>query len=362
MDLSIGIVGLPNVGKSTVFNALTKKVVPAENYPFCTIDPNVGIVEVADNRLADINNYVGSNKVVPAVVEFVDIAGLVRNAHKGDGLGNEFLANIRETNVILEVLRYFKDTNVTHVEKTVDPLRDKEIIETELILKDLDTLSKIKERLSKEIKFDSGKQKFFKFTLELEKHLNENKLAVEFKNNDQEIIKFRKQLFLLTDKQFIYLINGDWETEKPDLKNIYSELKINPQFKVVALNVKLEYELSQLTSEEADEFKKELGIEFTGLEYLTREAYSALNLISFFTAGEKEVRAWTIKKGMNAKQAAGVIHSDFERKFIAADVVAFTDFVACKGWAGSKEKGKVRLEGKDYIVADGDIMIFRHGS
>lgn len=364
MNLSLGIVGLPNVGKSTLFNTLTKNKVPAENYPFCTIDPNVGVVPVPDDRLAVLAKIVKTEKLVPAVVEFFDIAGLVRGAHKGEGLGNEFLGHIRNTDALVHVVRSFESTKILHVENKIDPLADKTTIETELILKDLDTIKKKIYTLKSEAKGDPDKQKMYQLSLDLEKTLNEGNLAITFaKTTDPELRSFRKQLGLLTDKPVIYVINGDWEKVDVDLiARLREQVQIPPEFGVLPLNIKMESELGELEPEEQKEFKSELGIEYSGTELLIRECYSLLNLISFFTAGEMEARAWTVEEGSTAPEAAGAIHSDFQTKFIAADVVGYDDFVASEGWLGSKNKGKARLEGKEYIVKDGDVMLFRHGA
>lgn len=365
MNISLGIVGLPNVGKSTLFNALTKSSIPAENYPFCTIDPNVGVVPVSDSRLDQISEIINPQKTVPAVVEFYDIAGLVRGAHKGEGLGNAFLANIRSTQAIVHVIRSFESKDITHVDNKIDPSSDRETIETELILKDMDTIEKQELKLRKELRTSKAAEKKAELLINLKEALGDGKLAITVSNDklDNDIVEFRKSLFLLTDKKVIYLVNGDWFEVDDDLTDrLREELDIDPQFLVLPINVKQEYEISQLEDNEKEEFKKELGIEFSGLEQLTRMSYQLLDLISFFTAGEQEVKAWTIKKGSTAPQAAGAIHTDFQEKFITAEVVSNDDFINNNGWLGSKEAGKMRLEGKGYITKDGDVMMFRHGA
>jgi len=324
MNLSIGIVGLPNVGKSTLFNTITNLKIAAENYPFCTIEPNIGIVPVPDDRLDKLAQIITTQKIVPATVEFHDIAGLVKDAHKGEGLGNAFLGNIRNTNIIVHVIRMFGEgdvNTVTHVENRVNPVGDKEIIETELVLKDMQSVEDKIKKLKKDARSDK-------------------KVAV-----------------------FIYLVNGDWEQFDDNLSSkLKKELHINDKFFVIPLNVKQEYELSLLEEKDRNEYIKEFELEYHGIGRLTRTAYKALGLISFFTVGEQEIRAWTIKAGDTAKEAGGAIHEDFKNKFIAADIVAYSDFVQYGGWEGSKKAGKVRLEGKEYIMKDGDIVIFKHGA
>jgi GTP-binding protein YchF len=364
MNLSLGIVGLPNVGNSTLFNALTKNNVPAENYPFCTIDPNVGIVPVPDQRLGVLAEIAKSAKTVPAVIEFYDIAGLVKGAHKGEGLGNEFLGHIRSTDAIVHVVRSFASGKITHVENRIDPVADKETIETELILKDLDTIKKQITVLEPEAKRDEDKRKLLEIATKISSALDSGQLAITVpKPEDPEQKSWRKQLGLLTDKPVIFVVNGDFERYSPQLAtDLRKQLGLDPMFQVVPMNIQQEFELAALTSAEFAEFKQEFGIEFSGLELLTRASYQLMNLISFFTAGEQEARAWTIEKGYTAPQAAGVIHTDFQHKFIAADVVTFEDFKELNGWQGARAKGKVRLEGKSYIVEDGDIMLFKHGA
>ncbi|MBN1915387.1 redox-regulated ATPase YchF [Candidatus Dojkabacteria bacterium] len=357
MSLSIGIVGLPNVGKSTLFNALTKNKVPAENYPFNTIEPNVGVVAVHDDRLDKLEEIVKPEKKVPAVIKFVDIAGLVKGAHKGEGLGNKFLSHIREVDAIVQVVRAFESSDVTHVENRVDPLADIDILETELVLKDLEAVERKWGQVERDREVDEKTKEFSKGLLD---HLAEGKLAFNFKyeGTEEEIKKFRKELFLLTDKPLIYLINQSVNKhESEDMKKLLTKL----QGELLFLDVKMESELTDLSDEEKKEYLEGLGLERSGFEKLTQLSYKMLGLISFFTAGPMEVRAWTITAGAKVPQAAGVIHTDFEQKFIAADVVSYGDFVDFSGWEGAREKGKVRLEGKEYIVKDGDVMLFKHG-
>ena len=331
MNLSIGIVGLPNVGKSTLFKILTKQNVNIANYPFATIDPNVGIVEVPDARLQTLAKISNSAKVIPAIVEFYDIAGLVRGAYKGEGLGNQFLGHIKETQAIVIVLRVFSDDQIIHVEETVNPLRDLEIINSELILKDLETVSKRIERLEKEAKAgDKKAQKNLEILKKIYEKLNKGELIFEFSNEPIVL-----ELNLLTAKKQIYLLNGKKEEAPEELI-----LKIK--------SLEADYIVSNL--KDAD-----------SLPELIVSAYKILDLITFFTTGEKETRAWTIKRGAKAPEAAGVIHSDFQKNFIRMEVVKFNDFVECGGWAGARQKGKIKIQGKDYIVEDGDIVVVKHG-
>lgn len=353
-SLQVGIVGLPNVGKSTLFNLLTKSQVPAQNYPFCTIDPNVGIVKVEDSRLDKITEIVNPKETIPAVVEFVDIAGLVAGAHKGEGLGNQFLANIREVSLIVEVVRDFENPNITHVNNKVDPLSDIETIEMELIFKDLDTVTGAIAKQEKVARTDEKEKQWLDTLIQLKSHLENQKLAFVYNWNKDQAFR-RKALSLLTDKRIIYLINTNKELS-PELSKFLEDKEY------LLIDLKLEEELFGLNEEEREEYETELGIETVGLEKLIQKAYEYLGLISYFTAGEKEARAWTINKGDIAPKAAGVIHTDFEKKFIAADVVSYEHFVQYGGWEGARDAGKVRLEGRDYIVQDGDIMIFKHGS
>lgn len=367
MNLSLGIVGLPNVGKSTLFNALTKQTVPAENYPFTTIDPNVGVVAVADERLYKISEIAKPAKTIPAVVEFVDIAGLIKGAAEGEGLGNKFLSNIKEVSAIIHVVRAFDNTNITHVENSVDPKRDIELINTELILKDLETLQNRISALQSKSRFDKDVNDQVTFLKELMSYLESGKLGVDFRPetlNYRDMTTFktlkeaRRELFLLTDKPVIYLVNTDEDGSSLRIKAIKEVVGDKP---MILIDIKTEYDLASMTDEERVEFMEELGIEKTGLERLTKAAYELLGLISYFTEGPEEVRAWTIKKGAKAPEAAGTIHTDFEKKFIAAEVCAYQDFVSAGSWNQAKSNGKVRLEGKEYTFQDGDITVFRHG-
>ncbi|BCX14084.1 MAG: ribosome-binding ATPase YchF [Candidatus Dojkabacteria bacterium] len=359
MKLSLGIVGLPNVGKSTLFNALTKQSIPAENYPFCTIDPNVGIVPVHDERLYQIAQIAKPQEIIPAVVEFVDIAGLVRGASKGEGLGNQFLANIREVAGIIHVVRAFEDTNISHVENSVDPIRDIELIHTELILKDLETISKKISELESKSRSDKKYIEILNYFQKLNEHLNSFNLAIDYPLSDKnEINEIRKNLFLLTDKPIIFVVN----TADPN-SNLVQEIKKFVKDKtVLPMDIKLEADLAMLDDHAKKSFMQDLGISQTGLEILTKKAYDTLNLISFFTQGPKEVRAWTIKRGTNAQLASGVIHTDFIKNFISVEVCKFSDFINYTGWNNAKENGKVRYQGREYIVEDGDIMLIHHNS
>ncbi|MEF8727123.1 MAG: redox-regulated ATPase YchF [Accumulibacter sp.] len=359
MSLQCGIVGLPNVGKSTLFNALTKAGIAAENYPFCTIEPNVGIVEVPDPRLQQIAAIARPQRVQPAIVEFVDIAGLVAGASKGEGLGNQFLANIRETDAIVSVVRCFEDENVVHVSGRVDPLADIETILTELALADL---SAVERTLNRDIKKaragDREAQKMVNVLERLQPHLNEGRPArtLQITADDRALLK---PLCLLTIKPTMYVGNvlEDGFENNPHLERLRQHAAAEGA-PVVALCAKIEAELADLEDDDKAVFLADLGFDEPGLNRLIRAAYQLLGLQTYFTAGPKEVRAWTIHIGDTAPQAAGVIHSDFERGFIRAQTISFADFIACKGEQGAREAGKMRAEGKEYVVRDGDVLNF----
>ena len=365
MGLSIGIVGLPNVGKSTTFNALTKtQNAQSANYPFCTIEPNKAIVSVPDMRLNALAQIVNPQKIQHSIVEFVDIAGLVRGASKGEGLGNQFLANIKETEVILHIVRCFEDSNITHIEGSIDPLRDVEIIETELLIADMQTLQKRVERLTKSAK--SGTDKEAKAQLQIAeallKHIEEGNSVRTFSNKDNDYFLFLdKELRFLTNKDVIYGANVDEEGLSEDNPFVIQlkEYATKQGAEVVKLCSKIEEELVGLSDAEAEEFLNALGVQESGLDTIIRLGFQKLGLINYFTAGVKEVRSWTIHKGDKAPVAAGVIHKDFEKGFIRAEVIAYEDFIKHKGEAKAKEAGAMRIEGKDYIVNDGDVMHFR---
>lgn len=360
MSLQCGIVGLPNVGKSTLFNALTKAGIAAENYPFCTIEPNTGIVELPDPRLQALAAIVNPERILPATVEFVDIAGLVAGASKGEGLGNQFLANIRETDAVVNVVRCFEDENVIHVNGRVDPLSDIETILTELALADLAAVDKQLHKVQKLAR--SGDKEAAKAAAVLERcaaHLNEAK-AVRSMGLDAEGMAVIRPFFLLTAKPAMFVANvaEDGFENNPHLDRLreYAAAQNAP---VVAICAAIEAEVAELEDEDKMAFLADMGMEEPGLNRLIRAAFGLLGLQTYFTAGVKEVRAWTVKVGATAPQAAAVIHTDFERGFIRAEVIGYDDYIACKGEAGAKEAGKMRLEGKEYIVKDGDVMHFR---
>ena len=363
--MKLGIVGLPNVGKSTLFNSLTKAGAESANYPFCTIDPNVGVVTVPDERLNVLGEMYHTKKIIPAAIEFVDIAGLVKGASKGEGLGNQFLANIREVDAIVHVVRCFEDSNIVHVDGSIDPLRDIETINLELIFSDLEILER---RISKAVRAARNDKTIAKELALMERikaHLEDGKMAKSFDDiNDEDEQQWLESYNLLTYKPVIFAANvaeddlADDGASNAGVQAVREYAK-REDCEVFVVCAEIEQEIAELDDDEKSMFLEELGLKESGLEKLIKASYSLLGLISYLTAGEPEVRAWTIKKGTRAPQAAGKIHSDFERGFIRAEIVSYDDLMACGTYNAAKEKGLVRLEGKDYVVQDGDIILFR---
>ena len=362
--MKLGIVGLPNVGKSTLFNSLTKAGALSANYPFATIDPNIGIVSVPDERIVKLGELYHTKKVTPATIEFVDIAGLVKGASKGEGLGNQFLANIREVDAIVHVVRCFEDTNIIHVDGNIDPARDIETINLELIFSDLEVLER---RIAKTVKLsrnDKTAAKELDLLQRLKAHLEDNKMAKSFTTDDEDEQAWLAEYNLLTAKPVIFAANvseDDLADDGASNEGVQAvrEYAKEEDCEVFVVCAEIEEEISQLDEDEKKMFLDDLGLEESGLEKLIKASYHLLGLISYLTAGEPEVRAWTIKRGTKAPQAAGKIHTDFERGFIRAEVVSYDDLIACGSHTAAKEKGLIRLEGKDYVVQDGDIMLFR---
>ena len=363
--MKLGIVGLPNVGKSTLFNSLTKAGAESANYPFCTIDPNVGVVTVPDERLNVLGEMYHTKKIIPAAIEFVDIAGLVKGASKGEGLGNQFLANIREVDAIVHVVRCFENSNIVHVDGSINPLRDIETINLELIFSDLEILERRISKVSKVARNDKSAAKELGLLNKVKAHLEDGKLAKTFEEvDDEEEQAWLESYNLLTYKPVIYAANVSEDDLADDAANnegvqAVCEYAKGEQSEVFVVCAEIEAEISELDDDEKKMFLEDLGLKESGLEKLIKASYKLLGLISYLTAGEPEVRAWTITEGTKAPQAAGKIHSDFERGFIRAEVVSYDDLIACGSHTAAKEKGLIRLEGKDYVVKDGDIMLFR---
>ena len=362
--MKLGIVGLPNVGKSTLFNSLTKAGAESANYPFCTIDPNVGVVTVPDERLNLLGDFYKSKKVTPAVIEFVDIAGLVIGASKGEGLGNQFLANIREVDAIVHVVRCFEDSNVVHVDGSIDPLRDIETINLELVFSDLEILERRIAKVTKTARMDKEAAKELTFLEKVKAHLEEGQLAITLETENEDEDAWLATYNLLTAKPVIYAANvAEDDIADDGANNQYvqavREYAAKQNSEVFVICAQIEEEISELDEDERKMFLEDLGLTESGLEKLVRASYHLLGLMSFLTAGEDETRAWTIKIGTKAPQAAGKIHTDFERGFIKAEVVNYQDLLDCGSYAGAREKGLVRMEGKEYVVQDGDVILFR---
>ena len=362
--MKLGIVGLPNVGKSTLFNSLTKAGAESANYPFCTIDPNVGVVTVPDERLNLLGDFYKSKKVTPAVIEFVDIAGLVKGASKGEGLGNQFLANIREVDAIVHVVRCFEDSNVVHVDGSIDPLRDIETINLELVFSDLEILERRIAKVTKTARMDKEAAKELAFLEKVKAHLEEGQLAITLETENEDEDAWLATYNLLTAKPVIYAANvAEDDIADDGANNQYvqavREYAAKQNSEVFVICAQIEEEISELDEDERKMVLEDLGLTESGLEKLVRASYHLLGLMSFLTAGEDETRAWTIKIGTKAPQAAGKIHTDFERGFIKAEVVNYQDLLDCGSYAGAREKGLVRMEGKEYVVQDGDVILFR---
>ncbi|MDD6549492.1 redox-regulated ATPase YchF [Blautia massiliensis (ex Durand et al. 2017)] len=362
--MKLGIVGLPNVGKSTLFNSLTKAGAESANYPFCTIDPNVGVVTVPDERLNLLGDFYKSKKVTPAVIEFVDIAGLVKGASKGEGLGNQFLANIREVDAIVHVVRCFEDSNVVHVDGSIDPLRDIETINLELVFSDLEILERRIAKVTKTARMNKEAAKELTFLEKVKAHLEEGQLAITLETENEDEDAWLATYNLLTAKPVIYAANvAEDDIADDGANNQYvqavREYAAKQNSEVFVICAQIEEEISELDEDERKMFLEDLGLTESGLEKLVRASYHLLGLMSFLTAGEDETRAWTIKIGTKAPQAAGKIHTDFERGFIKAEVVNYQDLLDCGSYAGAREKGLVRMEGKEYVVQDGDVILFR---
>ena len=358
MGFKCGILGLPNVGKSTLFNAITKSAIPAENFPFCTIEPNLGIVNVPDKRLEKINSIVQSDKVIPTTMSFVDIAGLVKGASKGEGLGNAFLSNIREMNALLHVVRCFDDENVVHVDGVIEPLKDVETINLELIFADLEVLDKRDQKLEKLIRSGDTEAKKHKAIIDSLRTLMENGNLPNLDSFDGEEIKFIESMNLLSTKPMVLIANMSDDESRNKVGDLAEYAKKN-DINIIPAVIKVEHELATLEEDEQAEYLELLDMDEPVLNKVILAGYKLLNLETYFTAGPKESRAWTVRKNSLAPQAAGVIHTDFERGFIKAEVISYEDFLTCNGESGARKEGKLRLEGKDYMVMDGDIIHFK---